>query len=170
MAVSKEIVRGCIVKSISTGFKGYVENLTYYMSGCVQATVQPATSGAKADKLEQGWGFDLENLKFVGKGIADDLKPVVSHDLQLGARYKDIVTGYVGILTFYTECQNGCVSAALQGPVNEKGVVPDAIYFDSKRMEKVDDGVIKHVAKTISKTATDRTGGPRVRSGSVRNL
>lgn len=61
--------------------------------------------------------------------------------VKLGKRYRDTVSGYVGIAVCRTEWMNGCNRASLQAPVDKEGKLPDIQTFDEVQLEIIAEGV-----------------------------
>lgn len=62
-------------------------------------------------------------------------------DIKLGQRYKDAVTGFIGVAVEKADHINGCLQYALQPPTKEDGSKREAEWFDFQRLELVDEGV-----------------------------
>ncbi len=73
-------------------------------------------------------------------------------ELQLGVKARDTITGFVGIITGKAEYLTGCVQYVLSPPVDENGKIQGCEWFDDKRLQYVDSGIL---------TATAATGGPQ---------
>ncbi len=58
--------------------------------------------------------------------------------VELGTKVRDMVTGFVGVVTGRTEWLTGCATVGLQGEVKD-GKVPDAFWVDETRVEGFDD-------------------------------
>ena len=71
----------------------------------------------------------------------------IKSNVEFGKKYSSITTMAEGIVTAISKYQHGCIRAALQGKVNEKGEVPDAVWVDEADLREV---------KLIKK----ETGGP----------
>ena len=76
-------------------------------------------------------------------------------EIKLGDKAKDLVSGFVGIVTTKSECLNGCIryelaETAVKGQKNEFR----SVELDSQMVKKIDDGLNK--VKKIKKT---KTGG-----------
>jgi hypothetical protein len=53
----------------------------------------------------------------------------------IGDNVRDTMTGLVGKLSAFTQYATGCVRAAVQGPVDKDGKVPDAYWTDVLSIE-----------------------------------
>ena len=76
----------------------------------------------------------------------------IKSNIEFGKRYSSVTTGAEGIATAISKFQHGCIRVALQGPVNEKGEVPDAIWLDEADIEEV---------KPIKKVSGGPTPNPK---------
>ena len=69
-------------------------------------------------------------------------RPKIMHTVEFkfvpGDKVKDIVTGYVGIITSGTIYINNCVSYSVQSPMQEDGTVPKRQFVDEAQLELVD--------------------------------
>ena len=78
-------------------------------------------------------------------------------DIVLGYKYRDIVTGFVGIATSKTTYLNGCERVALTASgLNKDGKSIDPEFVDFDQVEFIDEGVRAKVTKKD-------TGGPQDR-------
>ena len=68
---------------------------------------------------------------------------------RLGAKARDTVTGFEGIIIGRNEWLNGCVQYALKPKVNDKGEIIEAEWIDEQQIEMVrTDPVTKRLEKT----------------------
>lgn len=81
--------------------------------------------------------------------------PMNADELQLGAKYRDTVSGWEGIATARFEYLNGCVRVDLSG-ADDKGA-PISYVFDVEQVELVDAGLVREPRRGLF----GRTGGPR---------
>lgn len=58
--------------------------------------------------------------------------------IDLGARVKDKVSGFTGIVTSRYDCLTGCNRYAVQGQCGADGKMPEAIWFDEHILEVLD--------------------------------
>jgi len=83
--------------------------------------------------------------------------------LKLGLKYRDKVTGFVGIAISKVVYMNGCEQYCLKAPIDKDGKLVDGQYFDDVQIElvkepkKVD---LKKVPK-LKKTGGDMQDKPR---------
>ena len=63
-------------------------------------------------------------------------------NVTLGARYRDRVTGFVGIATSKTEWLNYCLRVGLMPPAKTEGELAKGESFDVEDLEYVDHGVL----------------------------
>jgi hypothetical protein len=68
----KEIVLGCEVTDIVTGFKGIVTGYHKWLTGCDTCTINPKVTkgGGKVDSE----CLDVNRLKYSGKGVSIETK------------------------------------------------------------------------------------------------
>lgn len=71
---------------------------------------------------------------------------------KLGSKYRDRITGFVGIAICQTAWYNGCDRVSLQPPVDKDGKMTQNESFDSTTLELIEE-------KTPLKV--DDNGGPR---------
>ncbi len=62
-------------------------------------------------------------------------------EFTLGAKLRDVVTGFEGIATSRIEYINGCVQYALVPKVDKDGKMPPGEYFDFQRLEQIGDPI-----------------------------
>ena len=64
--------------------------------------------------------------------------------IPLGARARDIVTGFEGVVTSYHTYLSGCDRVTITPPVNAEGKLPDPSSFDISEVERLggDDDII----------------------------
>jgi hypothetical protein len=62
---------------------------------------------------------------------------------QLGMKYKDRITTFVGIATGRVEYLTGCNQVLLSPAVGDDGKLRDAHWFDEQRLEQVGTDVIE---------------------------
>ena len=74
--------------------------------------------------------------------------------IELGSTVKDRVTGFKGVATARITYLNGCDRYAVQPPVNRKGEMQEAKYFDAPDLEIIE------TAKAITEKKGAKTGGP----------
>lgn len=75
------------------------------------------------------------------------LPPVV-----LGAKYRDTVSGFVGIAIGKSEWLNGCTTVGLRPPVDKDGKLIDANWFDYPQLEFIEN---------VLGQSHNETGGPK---------
>lgn len=88
----------------------------------------------------------------------------------MGATAKDVVTGFVGIISSKTEWFTGCDQIGLRpAELDKEGKPKEAQFFDVTRIKIIEPPsaeVAKVVAgkvQTVSKKATTKKGGPQDR-------
>ncbi len=74
---------------------------------------------------------------------------------KLGIEAEDRITGFKGIIIGVSRYLTGCDQYALKPPVDEKGNMRDAKWFDEGEINKTGEGVNKKEVKSESK------GGPQ---------
>jgi len=62
---------------------------------------------------------------------------------RLGIRVRDRITGFAGVVTGEVTYISGCNQALVTPPVDEKGQLRDAQWFDVQRLERTDETVIE---------------------------
>lgn len=63
-------------------------------------------------------------------------------NIQLGAKYRDLITGFTGTATGYVEYISGCNQAMLAPTLGDDGKPRDAAWFDVQRLERLPDPAI----------------------------
>lgn len=126
-------LRGAIVEDKVTGFKGVVTGVVHFLSGSVQAHVQPRAG--KDGKLPDIWSFDLDRLKHLRAGPVKATPPDDTSHIQLGGTARDKVTGVRGILTEKAVYLNGCTHYIITAPGSKKD--ERIVACDWKRIEVV---------------------------------
>jgi hypothetical protein len=74
--------------------------------------------------------------------------------IKLGLKAKDKITGFEGILTGSATYLYGCDQYCVVPPVNEKGEIGQAQWFDEGRIEVTGKGV------TPEEVQVEKPGGP----------
>lgn len=75
--------------------------------------------------------------------------------MELGKKARDIVTGFVGIITAKVVYLTGCTQYCLTPNETDKdGKIREGHYFDEQRLELIDEGI-------VSKFYQKNTGGPQ---------
>lgn len=69
---------------------------------------------------------------------------------ELGATYKDKVTGFQGVALGHVRYLTGCNQVLLQPGIDKDGKIRDSLWFDEQRMERV--AKVKPVVLDNSKT------------------
>jgi hypothetical protein len=82
------------------------------------------------------------------------------NEVTLGKRYRDVVSGFIGIATATHTYLNGCIRVSLTPPVDADGKKRESEAFDIQELVLVDDGVKESVKPTP-------TGGPQ--SGNIQH-
>jgi hypothetical protein len=63
-------------------------------------------------------------------------------EIALGMKVKDVITGFAGIVTGFTEYISGCKQALVVPPVGSDGSYKDGQWFDRDRLAILDSSVI----------------------------
>lgn len=149
MSKNNVIERGDEVECVNTGFKGIVTGEGFNLQGIKRFDVQSPVT--KKGKMGDSYTIDETSLKVIEKNKVP-AKPPVKYDVGLGDEVEDTVSGFKGVITGLTVCQNGCSLVSVQPKVNEKGELPDYKVFDLGRLKAIQK---KKVAEGQRKT-----GGP----------
>jgi hypothetical protein len=80
--------------------------------------------------------------------MIEPLKPTV----KLGSKYRDTITGFMGVAICQTAWYNGCDRVSLQPPVDKDGKMQEAQNFDSTTLVLLEENPPLKV---------DNNGGPR---------
>lgn len=76
---------------------------------------------------------------------------------ELGARVKDIVTGFTGVVVARSEFLNGCIRYAIQPAKLSEGKPIESEHFDEAQLAPAPGKPVKVTRQPIHQ----RTGGPR---------
>lgn len=57
--------------------------------------------------------------------------------IELGAAYRDVITGFAGVATGHTTYISGCSQVLLQPKVDKDGKLVDGHWFDEQRLERL---------------------------------
>ena len=74
---------------------------------------------------------------------------------KLGIEGKDRITGFTGIIIGVSRYLTGCDQYALKPPVDDKGNMRDAKWFDEGEITKIGQGIHKKEVKSAA------NGGPQ---------
>jgi len=85
-----------------------------------------------------------------------EIPPIRDFIYPLGAKARDKITGFTGIIDAEARWINGCNKYSLQPPVDKEGKVPVSYWFDELNIE------ILELPKIKDKKVA--TGGPMMRS------
>lgn len=64
-------------------------------------------------------------------------------EIELGATYRDKVTGFKGVAVGYVRYMTGCNQALLVPPVDDKGATVESHWYDVQRLERQKTAVIE---------------------------
>jgi len=56
------------------------------------------------------------------------------NEVVLGQKYRDLITGYEGVVVCRTVHLYGCIRVSLQGPMNKDGELPEWKSFDEPQL------------------------------------
>lgn len=56
--------------------------------------------------------------------------------IELGATYKDVITGFEGVATGYVQYITGCNQALLVPPCDKSRKAPEACWYDEQRLSR----------------------------------
>jgi hypothetical protein len=73
--------------------------------------------------------------------------------IELGKRYKDSISGFVGIAVARTEWLHGCERITLQPTTDKDGKMMDTASFDAPQLIDIE--------QPLARVETPRAGGPR---------
>lgn len=122
---------GNIAKDEVSGFKGTVTGVIFFLSGSIQANLQPPVG--KDGKMPEAWGFDTNRLTIVKGGAIKAVREDDTSSVPLGATAIDRVTGVTGVVTEKCVYLNGCTHVVLTArtPKKEERI----IAVDWKRLD-----------------------------------
>lgn len=63
--------------------------------------------------------------------------------IQIGAKYKDVLTGFEGVAIGYAYYITGCATALIQGNCYETNKKPEAEWIDETRLVQVGEEIVE---------------------------
>ena len=78
--------------------------------------------------------------------------------ITIGAKYKDVLTGFEGIAIGYAYYITGCATALIQGHCHETNKKPEAEWIDEQRLEQMGEEIVE------LPEVDDDQGAPSVRA------
>ena len=90
---------------------------------------------------------------------------MIDKNTSLGAKARDMVTGFEGIITGRCEYLNGCTQFCVSPPLDDDGKIVKGIWLDNGQLEFVDMGLADQipgpVAEQPDREEARRPGGPQ---------
>lgn len=153
------VALGMEVREKVTGFTGIVVVLMHSIDGSISAGIQPRS--APDGRPSETHDFDLERLEIVDGSVGAPNSGDVSSriGIVLGEKYKDKVTGFVGIATEQFDWLGGCSHVVLNPSVGKDGAKVDSMRIQIERAQLVVPPKPK-AAPSDEKVTPTRTGGP----------
>lgn len=139
---------GNVARDAATGFTGTVEMISWTLGGNIHVILQPSCEEGANNELRKSEEFDHHLVDFVSDGIADRVCPPDDVEpLELGKRYRDKITGFTGIAVIKVASLQGCMQYGLTPKMadDDSGKYPNSIYFDHKRLDLIDDGIVGEI-------------------------
>ena len=146
---------GSKVRDKVTGFEGLAEFRVVHMNDCIRYMVQPVIEDGQ---LPESAMCDGPNLEVIAPP-SNDLPPAVNtlDAIKLGAKVKDILTGYEGIAILRIKHMYSGDRYGVQGPMDKNTrKVPDIKTFDENDLEQIDPPVKKKKGKDPPQGPHDR--------------
>ena len=84
--------------------------------------------------------------------------------ITIGAKYKDVLTGFEGIATGHCTYITGCNQALIQPRSHETNKKPETEWIDEQRLEQVGDDVVKLPSWVQGPLGELDQGAPSVRA------
>lgn len=142
-----------------TGLVGLAVQLSQSLSGSVQVAIQPKGEGAE---IPEARTIDIHLLETVDAGISDKVPTAQTTTIPLGAKVKDIASGFEGIFVDLVTEYSGKLLLGVQPPMGkDKSELPSIVYFVAPRMEQVGPGVSKPpLAVDKDAPVVKKPGGP----------
>lgn len=129
----REVAIGMKARDRVSGFEGNVGILDYRLDGTVHAVLD---GGVKKDgTLQKQHYFWCGQLDDAETGEPLEIPALPDHETELGKKYRDRITGFVGVATHIAYHMSGCIQVALDPPVNAEGEFVTGYYFDDDRLE-----------------------------------
>jgi hypothetical protein len=154
------ITLGCMGKDLVTSYEGVVVAWTEWAYGCDRVVLQ--AQEMHNGKPVDSWGCDVQHVQLTKTreemGFEEPLR-TPAHDIPLGSKCKDTITGFEGILVARTTWLSGTVRLTLQPKKLHDGKPVDNDTFDSEQVEVLQ---VKEPpqAKVLPANA-EKPGGPR---------
>ncbi len=83
-------------------------------------------------------------------------------EIQLGMEVKDLVSGFVGIVTAKTQYLNGCVRFTVEPKAQKDGTVPASLWFDEQQLVVLKPTTpLTKIAQVATATGGDRPAARR---------
>lgn len=151
--MSKLVDLGTYVENTVSGVKGIVVMRSEYFSGYTWLWVQPRAADDKLSEEPKTVGGDASEWKYVGDGLERPAVPkVAAQHFELGARVRDVFSGFSGIVNSRTEHINHCFTYEVQSEIPNKETGGRGAYeaVNSQHLILVDDGYTARKVKRFS--------------------
>lgn len=144
---------GSRVEDIITGFKGVVTARTVWLYGCSRYAVE--SEELTEGKLVDPMFFDEQRITQIGESKLN-VVPSKEHNIQLGNKVKDRITGFTGVAVGITNWSSGNVTVTIEPTMLKDGKPVDSCGFDVHRVE-----LMEETKPPVAKENTSTTGGPQ---------
>ena len=132
---SEKVTLGKQYRDRVTGFVGTAVVRYDYFNGRVLYTLAPTVDEeGKLGKHHSVYGNELLSAD----GSEVEVPKPTKHDIVLGKKYRDRITGFVGTATSRSIHVNGCIQIGLDPPVNEKNEIQAGWMFDDDRIMNIE--------------------------------
>lgn len=148
---------GDLARDLVTGFEGVIVTRSTWLHGCDRLTIQPNKLGSD-DKPIGEETFDEDRIEIIQKGMVPSRIANRDHLYPIGAKAKDTVSGFDGIITGLAVGISGRVTVVIEPTKLDKdGKSFPCEAFDATRVEVI---VEQPVPKTTATTSGKRGGPP----------
>jgi hypothetical protein len=138
LPVNAGVELGDYVKDVVTGFEGIAYARDYHLHGCDRIEVSP-TSLDDNGNPKDAFVFDILRLTVIEKGRMACIEPNAHFSaFTMGAKVKDTITGFEGIIGTRTEIVTGLTLIGIMPTVlSKEGALKDAKVFPAGRVELI---------------------------------
>lgn len=147
-------------KDLVTGFKGIITARTAWLHGCDRITITPNKLGSDGRPIKEET-FDEQRIEVIKAQKVKCTEPVADRlrRLSMGAKAKDSVTGFEGIVTSITVMISGDIHVQLEPEkLKKEGGCFDIEVFTADRIEIIAPKPVPRATKTKT---SDEPGGPQ---------
>lgn len=153
--MEKEIRLGDLIQDTITGFKGIAESFATYLEGCEKWGIRPVE--LKDGKPKSAKYYEPGRVRLVkSRGVTPN---PYHHNVKLGAKIKDTITSFEGIVTIKSEYCFGADRVGVECEFKDNEWV-DAQWFDACQLE-----ILSPVEKKKTEKVTGGGADPQPKEG-----